>query len=367
MAGDRSYVRGSARWAIAFATLVTGLMLLTVLAPASLGADIHDPLTGRSAVTDDADATTSISADQSTSDVAMDDFGNVHAVWQDNREGKFNIMYARSDDQGRSFGPSIRVNDASPGIDFMAPSIDVDRDGNPYIVWHDPRNSVTTGLDIYMSRSFDGGDTFGPNTRVDTGTNNRPETGADIAVGTNGRVFVVYVSGASTASDIYLSTSTDGGRTFGPMKLVNDDSGTVRQLNPEVVSDNGNIAHIAWTDMRNGDMDIYYASRTGQGIITSNVKVNGDTSGTDQDDAAMAMHDNAPVVVWRDDRNGNADIYLAERTSPTSFGTNRLVNDDATTTTQVEPDIAIASKGAGGGDPDIHVVWEGVESGAFNI
>ncbi|UCC93012.1 MAG: hypothetical protein JSW25_10205, partial [Thermoplasmata archaeon] len=136
-------------------------MLLTLLAPAGVSADIHDPVTGRADVSDDADATAPITGDQTTSDVAMDHLGRVHVTWQDNRAGRFNVMYSRSDNGGMSFGPSIRVNEPRPSIDFMSPSIDVDGDGNPFIVWHDPRNSITTGLDIYMARSYDGGDTFG--------------------------------------------------------------------------------------------------------------------------------------------------------------------------------------------------------------
>jgi PKD repeat protein len=347
--------------------LVTGLFLLTMVAPANMAADVHEPITGMSAVTDDPDATAPTDGDQSTSDVAMDDFGRSHVVWQDHRGGKWAIMYARSDDGGRSFGPSIRINQMAPSIDYMAPSIDVDPEGNPYIVWHDPRNSGTTGLDIYLARSFDGGDTFGPNVRIDTGTSSRPETAADIAVGSNGKVFVVYVAGSSSSPDIFLSTSNDGGRTFGPSTLVNDDSGNNWQNDPVVVADSTNVAHMAWTDMRNGDRDIYYATQNAQGIMTSNVKVNGDTSGTQQEDPAMALDANTPILVWMDMRNGDADIYLAKRSSPTAFGANRLVNDDDTTTSQLEPDIAIASQGAGGGDPDVHVVWEGVESGANDI
>jgi len=366
MPGEDDYVRGTARPVVTIALLLVGLMVLSVLTPLTVVADLHEPVTGRSAVTDDADASMPTNANQDTSDVAMDAFGRVHVVWQDQRDGRYVVMYARSDDGGRTFGPSIRVNDIHPSIDYKSPRIDLDEEGNPYVVWYDPRYSSTTGLDIFLARSYDGGDTFGPNIRVDTGDTNQRETTPDIAVGPGGKVFVVYMSGV-TATEIFLSFSDDGGRSFGPMTLVNDDGGSSWQLNPVVVADRNGIAHIAWIDMRNGDRDIYYATRAVQGMITSNVKVNSDSSGANQEDPAMALVGNTPVLVWMDERNGNQDIYLAKRSSPTSFGTNRRVNDDTTTTNQNKPDIAIATKGAGGGDPDVHVVWEGVESGTYDI
>ncbi len=347
--------------------LTVVLMVLAGLISLPAAAIMHDPIAGSSEVTDRADASMPTNGVQETSDVAVDAFGRVHVVWQDNRGGKYNVMYARSDDGGCSFGPSIQVNDPDGTIDHFNPRVDVDEDGNPYVVWHDPRNSLTTGLDVFLTRSHDGGDTFGPNVRVNSEDNNKPETMADVAVGGGDRVFVVYMSGLGSSSDIYMSFSDDGGLTFGPSTWVDDDTSGARQLGPVVVADRDGIAHVAWTDYRNGNPDIYYATRTVMGIITSNVRVNGDSGGADQDDPAITLHDGTPLVVWTDERNGNADIYMALRSTPTSFGTNRQVNDDATTTAQSEPDVAVERSIIGGQDPVIHIVWEGTRTGNTHI
>lgn len=331
-----------------------------------MAADRHEPVTGKATVSDDAAATVDIGGDQDNSDVAMDRLGRIHVTWQDQRTGRSLIMYARSDDRGRSFGPSIRVNDLHPSIEYLDPSIDVDDQGNPYIVWYDPRNSLTTGLDVFMARSFDGGDTFGPNVRVNTDTQNRPETSPDVAVGPGDRVFVVYMSGIGSQADIYMSTSEDGGRTFGPSVWVDGDASGKRQLSPVVTAGTDGSAHVAWTDLRSGNADIYYASRTPMGTMTSTLRVNDDSSGADQGDPAIVTYQDDAILVWRDDRNGNADVYVA-RGGPSGWGTNRRVNDDATTTNQVEPDIAVSAPAGTGDKPTVHVVWEGVGSGSFDI
>ena len=82
MAGEEIKVRGVARRVIAIALIVIGLMLLTSLTPLTVTATIHEPVTGGSIVSDDADAALSTDANQDASDVAIDDFGRVHTVWQ---------------------------------------------------------------------------------------------------------------------------------------------------------------------------------------------------------------------------------------------------------------------------------------------
>jgi PKD repeat protein len=348
-----------------FTLLVITLFLLSLSTPAALGADIHDAVVGSSSISDDATSSLGIASEQTNSKVAIDHLGRVHVVWQDNREGTYNIMYGRSDDGGISFGPSIRVNSvAGGGINYFNPSIAVDELGNPHVAWDDPRASATRGIDIYYSRSYDGGATFGPNVRVIQEVSTTAQSTPDVAVGTQGRVFVTYVTGAGNNADIHVSVSSDGGRTFGPGTKVNDDAGTNKQQNPQVVVATG-IAHITWTDTRAGDSDIYYAFRNTVGSISTNVKVNDDAGGTDQTNPSIDVDDQGPVLVWSDKRNGNPDIFFARRTSPTSFSTNKLVNSDTNSQNQVVPGLAVAPGTSG--SETIHVIWEGAESGHSDV
>ena len=342
--------------------LIVGTMLLASLIPGALAADIHDPVSGASEVSDDADATLGTGEVQRNSEVAIDAFGRTHVVWDDERYGGSTIMYARSDDGGLSFGPSIAVS-ISFGSDqvFLNPCLAVDGDGNPYMAWEDPRNSATTSVDIYYARSFDGGDSFGPNVQVNSDTANTPQTRPTIAVGGNGDVHVAYDSGIGNSKDIFISTSTDGGRTFDDMVLVIDETTTKPQQTPCIAADSSGIAHVVWMDQRAGDMDIYYAYRNIQGMMSANVRVNDNVPGTNQREPSITVDDNGPVVVWRDDRGTDPDIYLARRNSPTTFSADRLVNTDASSTSQVDPDIAASPDG------DLHVVWKGVEGSESDI
>jgi hypothetical protein len=347
-------------WVTTF--LVVVIMLLSGPFPGALAAEIHDPIVGRADVSDDAVATSGIANEQRNSDVAIDHMGRIHVVWEDERSGHFQIMYARSDDGARSFGPSILVNTHHGlGLVLFKPSLAVDGDGNPHVVWEDPRNTMSTSIDIYYARSYDGGDSFGPNIRVNSDSANTPQITPTVAVGSGAVVHVAYASGVGSAADIYISTSTDGGTTFEKMVEVTDETGAALQQNPRIAVDGSGMAHMVWTDQRSGDMDIYYAYRNQHGLVSSNVRVNDNVGGTTQRDAAIAVDDTGPLVVWRDERGSDPDIYLARRTSPTTFSSDRLVNTDDNSTSQVDPDITV------GPEDDLHVVWKGVEASQSDI
>ena len=289
-------ISGTTPWLTPVTTfLVAVIMLLSAPFPGVLAADIHDPIVGRADVSDDAVATSGIANEQRNSDVAIDHLGRIHVVWEDERSGHFQIMYSRSDDGARSFGPSILVNTHyGQGLVLFKPSMAVDGDGNPHVVWEDPRNTPSTSIDIYYARSYDGGDSFGPNIRVNSDTANRPQITPNIAIASDGKVHVVYASGVGSAADIYISTSTDIGTTFGTMVEVTDETGAALQQNPMVAVDVSGLAHIVWTDQRSGDLDIYYAYRNQQGLVSSNVLVNDNVGGTTQRAAAIAVDDTGP-------------------------------------------------------------------------
>ncbi len=364
MSGEPT-IRGAARASARLACVLTlsTLLLATLLAGPASAATTHDPILGFSLASNNPPSGILQTTTQDNSDVAVDAFGRIHVVWQDVREGNLTIMYARSDDRGHSFGPSIYVDmpETAPGA--LNPSIAVDANGNPHVAWEDQRNSLSRGSDIYYARSYDGGDTFGPNVRVNSDTDPVAQSTPSIAVGPSGDVFVVYVSGSANAADVYLSASIDGGRTFQAMTRVNDDAAGNRQSAPAVTGDRFGTAHIAWTDFRasTSDPDVLYAFRPTTGTVSSNVRVNSDGPNNENMNPSIALDDITPVISWTDNRNGNRDIYLARRTSPTAFGTNVRVNSDASATTQFASCVATSGEGR------VHVVWTALQSSQYDI
>jgi len=191
--------------------------------------------------------------------IAVDPNGNIYVVWYDKRNGNWDIYFAKSTNGGVSFGPNVRVDDtgASTSVQVYA-SVCTDANGRIYVVWIDNRNG---NWDIYFARSTDGGVSFESNVQVDDGrayiqSQNIPSVAADPA----GNIYVVWHASLTGNWDIYFARSTDGGVSFGPNVRV-DDTGasTSVQSFASIATDiNGNI-YVVWYDKRNGNSDIYFA------------------------------------------------------------------------------------------------------------
>ena len=103
--------------------------------------------------------------------------------------------------------------------------------------------------------------------------------------------------------------------------------------------------HLVWLDDTNGDDDIFYANTSGglPGSPLTGSNIIDDTTGTDQISPVIITtgytgNDLKVFACWRDERNADADLYVAETTA---YGTNVYVGDDNTSTDQSEPAIGI--------------------------
>ena len=123
------------------------------------------------------------------------------------------------------------------------------------------------------------------------------------------------------------------------------------QGSPDIGIDAAQSLYTVWSDMRNGGSDVYFAYRPAVGTWSANVRVNV-VSGTTRGLPKIAV-DTAgnSYAVWTDVRNGDADIYFAYRPAGGNWGANRRVNTDPGTTNQFEPAIGVDAAGS------ISIAW----------
>jgi hypothetical protein len=198
----------------------------------------------------------------------------VYVAWYDGRHGnttQYDIYFSRSVDGGQTFEPNIIVNDTA-GIGPSSqshPSLWVSNSGTIYIVWQDHRNGY---YQIYCDKSLDGGVTFNQDVKVSD--DSCPAIGPSVAVDDSERIYVAWqdVRNSGTSEyDIYFSYSSDSGNTFSEDVRVND-----LEVHPAAWDWNANIAannqgrvFVAWDTDRHepyGDTDIYFATGIYQGI-----------------------------------------------------------------------------------------------------
>ena len=151
-------------------------------------------------------------AEQWTPAIAVDAAGNAHAVWQDNRNGDYDI-YASDRPAGGSWGPDVRVNDDTGEADQVTVAIGL-RGNTIMAVWQDERNGES---DIYASYRLAGG-TWSANERVnDSSVNSRTYPAIDLDP--TGAAYVVWSDERNGDPDVYFSHRPGPHAVFLPIVL----------------------------------------------------------------------------------------------------------------------------------------------------
>lgn len=153
--------------------------------------------------------------------------GRVYVAWA----GPRGIVFDRSTDGGYTFGTDVVIADNPGGWDIDVPGFlrhngmpvtTVDRSGGPergsvYVSWIDTRNGDT---DVFLTASRNGGRGWEEPVRVNDGpmANGAAQlfhwTAVDPADGSVNVVYLDRRASDSTAVDVTVARSVDGGRTF---------------------------------------------------------------------------------------------------------------------------------------------------------
>ncbi len=135
---------------------------------------------------------------------------------------------------------------------------------------------------------------------------------------------------------------------------VNENVG--RCYHGDAVTAIANSGHfvVVWKDHRNGDADVYCQRYNSSGVPQGvNIRVNDDDSSTDQSDISIGMDGNGGfIIAWEDRRNtGSRDVYCQRFASNgIRLGGNFQANRSCTYVSN--PDITVAGNG------DFVIAWE---------
>ena len=260
----------------------------------------------------------------------------VHVVWMEGRDANWEIYYKHSTDGGVGWGADIRLTNDPANSQY--PSVTVTGSA-VHVAWQDFRDG---NWEIYYKRSQDEGSNWG----ADLQLTNAPALSTFPSVTVSGSiVHVVWYDLRDGNYEIYHKRSTDGGTSWdSDTRLTNDDA----LSGYPSVSVSGSTVHVVWHDDRDLSWDIYYKRSTDGGVSWT-----ADTQLTDDPESSQhpSITVSGPIVhiVWFDDRDGNAEIYYKRSTDGgISWGTDtRLTNDIAVSW---YPSVSVSGSA-------VHVVW----------
>lgn len=222
--------------------------------------------------------------------------GHVYVVWQDGRDGDWDIYFREHD--GVSWGAIDEISIDS-GTEFQTwPCVAVGG-GRVYAVWTDAGGGDT---DIVM-RVHDGM-SWGAITEVSQDATNEPQDEPDMTYD-SGKLHVVWQGIQGADKDIF-HRSWDG-TSFSAIQEISIDGGVEFQDIPSVAAEFGRI-HTVWADRGDGDWDIVYRQFDGSSWLPiEDVSTDG---GTENQWNPYVATDNGVVhVVWEDQGDGDQDIF----------------------------------------------------------
>jgi hypothetical protein len=238
------------------------------------------------------------------------------------------IGVSRSLSDTRSWGPVASASFGIPCSHFQdKSSIAIDNtaglgSGFVYACWDD---RGTSNIGVFFSRSLDGGLTFTTPVRLATfGTGFA--TGCQVRVAPNGDVLVVWTKGDDLSLNVIRSR--DWGMTFGPIVHI---TGTILTGTFKICGGAGGVGE---------------GGQEGEGP-GSEVRptLNGDIRTFNWPSFAINPTTGSLHIVWNDGRRGNADIFYVRSDDGTTWSAPVRLNDDTSATDQFQPALAFTRQG----------------------
>lgn len=127
--------------------------------------------------------------------VAVDSKGNINILWV-----AADVFFSRSTDGGATFSAPQNLSSGIPAFTRLWPEIALDPSGNINVVWTNEFQAQPGGpltVDVYYSRSSDGGATFSAPLNLSQDGGGAPSVQAPMAVNPSGDIYVVWEKNAS--------------------------------------------------------------------------------------------------------------------------------------------------------------------------
>ncbi|UCD92441.1 MAG: hypothetical protein JSV43_00465 [Methanobacteriota archaeon] len=190
--------------------------------------------------------------------ISVDENNHIYIAWYDRREFTPYIYVSKSTDGGTSYIANIPVDNQVADAPQFEPSIKVSN-GEIFAVWQDRRDE--DGQDIYFASASVQDLAFSDGVRVSGGQGPFSQHAPNLYVGRDDTIHVVWEDFRGEANNIYYAFSKNGGQSFVEEK-ANSFPGSflLEKSGPELAVDSQGLVYIVWEDERTGDSKIMMAT-----------------------------------------------------------------------------------------------------------
>lgn len=224
------------------------------------------------------------------------------------------LRLSRSVDGGRSFEPSIRVNDDEQVITHSFDSLATSTNGELHVAWIDGRDGKKEP-GTYATQSTDGGRSVAKNLKIDDGTCVCCRT--SLATGPDGTIYVAWrkIYGDNIRETV-VARSTDDGATYSSPVIVGHDRWVYAGCphRPASLSlDRQGRLFVVWYTEGEDEVPAVYAAFSDDRAQTFSPKIKLNVSkGTFPDHPQLAV-DGAGrvVVVWEEQSPVRKDVVMS--------------------------------------------------------
>jgi hypothetical protein len=229
--------------------------------------------------------------------IATDSSGTIHVIWDDISPGNRELYYRKSTNGGTTWsGRRLTWNSGSS----ISANIAIDQSGNIHVVWND----YTPGnYEIYHKKSTNSGTTWSKNKRLtwNSGNSRYPIVATD----SSDNIHVVWKDNIHGNDEIFYKKSTNGGASWVTKKLTwnSGDSDF-----PVIATDSNDYIHVVWEDDTPGDLEIHYKRSTNGGTTWTEKRLTWLSGISYRPKIAIDSIGNIHVV-WSDKFPGNQEIY----------------------------------------------------------
>ncbi|MFW9772409.1 MAG: hypothetical protein ACFFB4_04765 [Promethearchaeota archaeon] len=209
--------------------------------------------------------------------VTLNRTGDIFIAWTWVPESGGNLYFTKSSDGGQNFDPPKLINQDGNYCMFeeinyepskiSLPVLEFDQNDRLYIVWADKFDQQGDTWDVFLRYSDDFGSTWSNRIRINPSIIGH-QWNPDVAIDKSGRLHIVYYSEDEDRYKPYYRTLNFTGPNRN-ITVFSEEIAIARGFTSSIFTrpgeyfaiqlDSNNIPHIAWSEGRNYDMDIYYS------------------------------------------------------------------------------------------------------------